>query len=170
MAAAGALFLAFIPVTSSPAAANGLFQTAIDALLAAIPGTPPVTPACTIPALSAFHIFYNFAATGAASTAGLKASREEGLDNTHARKDVNNITGLPPRLRSAHNNTMEAFPGFLVPANQTLINLLGLHDLPKSFVQHPAYIVDIAPLRSVAHFVATASVINVAWQVATGAH
>lgn len=73
---------------------------------------------------------------------------------------------------------MEMFPGFalsaalaqiLAPENQHLINLLGLHVLLKSFVYYPAYLLDIAPLRSLCHLGATASVINVAWQLAMGA-
>lgn len=94
------------------------------------------------------------------------------------RKDVNNLHGMPLRLRSAHYNTMEMFPGFALaatlaqicaPTNQKLINLLGLHVLLKAFVFYPAYLLNVAPLRSLAHLGATASVINVAWLVATGA-
>jgi uncharacterized MAPEG superfamily protein len=55
------------------------------------------------------------------------------------------------------------------PANQTIINLLGLYVLLKTFVYYPSYLLDIAPLRSLAHFGASASVINVAWKLATGA-
>lgn len=55
------------------------------------------------------------------------------------------------------------------PTNQRVINLLGLHVLLKTFVYYPCYLFDVAPLRSLAHFGATASVINVAWQLATGA-
>jgi uncharacterized MAPEG superfamily protein len=49
-----------------------------------------------------------------------------------------------------------------------LINLLGLHVLLKSFVYYPAYLLDVAPVRSLAHLGATASVINVAWLLALG--
>ncbi|KAI9050677.1 hypothetical protein LZ554_004797 [Drepanopeziza brunnea f. sp. 'monogermtubi'] len=178
MAAIGPMFLAFVPVTNYITAPNGVVQKAMESLLATIPGTASITTARTIPALSAFYIFWTFGATGAASVAGLAASRKEGLDNNHPRKDVNNLTGLPLRLRSAHYNLLEMFPGFALaaalayttaPANQNLINLLGLHVLAKSFVFYPAYLLDIAPLRSIAHITATSSVINVAWQVATGA-
>jgi hypothetical protein len=54
------------------------------------------------------------------------------------------------------------------PTDQNLINLLGLHVLLKSFVYYPAYLLDIAPVRSLAHLGATASVINVAWLLALG--
>jgi hypothetical protein len=37
--------------------------------------------------------------------------REEGFDNEHPRKHINNLDGLPLRLRSAHYALMENFPG-----------------------------------------------------------
>lgn len=79
---------------------------------------------------------------------------------------------------SAHYNILEMFPGFALaaalaqataPANEQLVSLLGLHVLLKAFVYYPAYLFDVAPLRSVAHLGATASVIGVAWKIATGA-
>lgn len=100
------------------------------------------------------------------------------LTQPDPRASVNNLSGLPLRLRSAHYNLLEMFPGFALaaalayvsaPKNQQLINLLGLHVLLKSFVFYPAYLLNVAPLRSLAHLGATASVINVAWQLATGA-
>ncbi|KAH8750643.1 hypothetical protein BGZ57DRAFT_945492 [Hyaloscypha finlandica] len=159
------------------AAVGPVFLAAIPTLLSIIPGSDSISKDRVIPALSAFYIFWTFAATGAASVGGLGASRKEGLDNNHPRKDINNLTGLPLRLRSAHYNLMEMFPGFALaaalaqvsaPTNQNLINLLGLHGLLKSFVYYPAYLLDIAPVRSLAHLGATASVINVAWLLALG--
>lgn len=88
------------------------------------------------------------------------------------------MTGLPLRLRSAHYNLMEMFPGFaltaalaqaLAPGNQQLINLLGLHVLAKTLLFYPAYLLNIAPPRSLAHMLATGSVINVAYKLALGA-
>jgi hypothetical protein len=37
--------------------------------------------------------------------------REEGFDNEHPRKHINNLDGLPLRLRSAHYALLENFPG-----------------------------------------------------------
>lgn len=88
------------------------------------------------------------------------------------------MTGLPLRLRSAHYHLMEMFPGFavaalltqvLAPNNAQLVNLLGLHVILKTLVFYPAYVMGIAVPRSMAHLVATASVINVCWQLAKGA-
>ncbi|KAL2060109.1 hypothetical protein VTL71DRAFT_9931 [Oculimacula yallundae] len=169
LAAISPMFLAFIPVTNYLTTPNGFIQKTLETLLSLIPGSENITVDRAIPALSAFYIFWTFAATGAASAAGL---------GSNPRKDVTSLRGLPLRLRSAHYNTMEMFPGFALaatlaqttaPSNQVLINLLGLHVLAKVAVYYPAYLLDIAPLRSLAHFVATSSVINVAWQVAKGA-
>jgi len=102
-----------------------------------------------------------YAFSGAGSAAGTDAGTEEGRDNNHPRKQVQNLTGLPLRLHSAHYNLMEMFPGFalsaalaqtMAPGDATLTNLLGLLNLG-------------AP-RSIAHILATASVINVALRLA----
>lgn len=88
------------------------------------------------------------------------------------------MVGLPLRLRSAHYNLMEMFPGFALaaalaqtsaPGNQQIINLLGLHVMAKVLLYYPAYLLDIAPPRSLAHMIATGSVINVAYRIALGA-
>ena len=97
---------------------------------------------------------------------------------TAPRAHVNNMFGLPLRLRSAHYNIMEMFPGFALsaalaqatcPGNQQIINLLGLHVMAKLLVHYPAYLLDIAPPRSLAHMIATGSVVNVAYRIALGA-
>lgn len=73
---------------------------------------------------------------------------------------------------------MEMFPAFalvaamsqtLAPANQQIINLLGLHVILKTLVFYPAYIANIAPVRSFSHLFAIASVINVVYKLAMGA-
>ena len=103
---------------------------------------------------------------------------EKGLDNNHPRTQRRSLKGLPLRLHSAHYNLLENFPAWAVvaalsadyaPGNQHIINLLGLHVLVKCFVYYPAYLLDIAPPRSLSHLFATASVINVAWRLAQGA-
>jgi len=81
MAAAGPVFLALVPVTTAVTAPNSFVQKAVETLLALIPGSSSIPKDRAIPALSAFYIFWTFAATGAASAAGLGASRKEGLDN-----------------------------------------------------------------------------------------
>ncbi|CZR68557.1 uncharacterized protein PAC_18456 [Phialocephala subalpina] len=119
MAAFGPVFLVFIPVTNYFTSSNGVVQKSASTLLSSIPGEIPKDR--EIAALSAFYIFWSFAATGALSAAGQGASRKEGLDNNHPRKDVNNLTGLPLRLRSAHYNLMEMFPGFALSAALTQV-------------------------------------------------
>jgi hypothetical protein len=84
MAAFGPVFLAFIPVTNYVTAPNGLVQKAIETLVSLIPGSS-IPSDRVIPALSAFYIFWTFGATGAASAAGLAASRKEGLDDKRMR-------------------------------------------------------------------------------------
>lgn len=70
------------------------------------------------------------------------------------------------------------FPGFaiaaalaqvLAPNNQQIANLLGLHVLTKVAVYYPAYLLNISMVRGLSHVVATASVVNVCWLLATGA-
>ena len=56
-------------------------QKVIEAFLAVIPGSENIIKGREIAAISALYIFWTFAATGAASSAGLGASRKEGLDN-----------------------------------------------------------------------------------------
>lgn len=89
-----------------------------------------------------------------------------------------NLAGLPLRLQSAHNNMMEMFPGFalaaalamsIAPNNQHIINLLGMHVIAKVFLYYPSYLMNIAPVRSIAHFLATGSVIAVCWKFVNGA-
>jgi hypothetical protein len=85
MAAAGPMFLAIIPVTNAVTAPNSFVQKAVENLLSVIPGSSSIPKDRVIPALSAFYIFWTFAATGAASAAGLAASKKEGLDNNRMR-------------------------------------------------------------------------------------
>jgi len=178
MAGAPAAYLAVVPLTSYMTAPGGVLQSFIEAAVRLVPGTANIPTDRVLPALSALYIFVTFCATGALSAAGQAMSRKEGFDNNHPRKHVNSLTGLPLRMRSAHYNMMEMFPGFalaaaltqtLAPGNQQLINLLGLHVLSKVFLYCPMYLLDIAPPRSIAHMLATASVINVCWKLATGA-
>lgn len=82
IAAASPLFHAAIPITNYLTSPRGFTQKAIESLLSLIPGPSSIAPDRTIPALAAFYIFWTFAATGAASAAGLGASRKEGLDNS----------------------------------------------------------------------------------------
>ena len=50
-----------------------------------------------------------------------------------------------------------------------LIAAVGAVDvLLKTLVYYPAYIFDVAAVRSLSHLASVASLINVAWSVATG--
>lgn len=167
-----------IPVTSYLTKPSGPIQKLLETGLSFIPSSALTSTSRTsIPALSAFYIFVTFAASGAASAAGQAMSRSESLDNNHPRKYVNNMDGLPLRMRSAHLNLMENFPGFavaaalaqsLAPGNQQVINLLALHVFLKCLLYYPSYLANIAPPRTLSHVLATASVINVCWRLACG--
>jgi uncharacterized MAPEG superfamily protein len=88
------------------------------------------------------------------------------------------MIGLPLRMRSAHYNLMEIFPGFalsaalaqtLAPKNQQVLKLLGLHVLLKCFAYYPFYLLKMGAPRTLSHVFATGASINVAWRLATGA-
>lgn len=105
-------------------------------------------------------------------------SREEGLDNIEPRKHIHNLEGLPLRLRSAHYGLLENFAPFalaaalaqlLAPNDRQIINLLGYHVLAKLFLYYPAYIFNVAPLRTMAHVSSIGAMINVLWRLAAGA-
>lgn len=143
-----------------------------------IPGYTPASGRA-IPALSALYIFWTFGASGALSAAGQAMARPEGLDNDHPRKHVNNLEGLPLRMRSAHYGLLENFPAFalaaalsqlLAPNNREVVNLLGFHIIAKLFVYYPCYLFGISLPRTFSHVAATAAVINVCWKLAAGAH
>lgn len=175
MAAFGPVFLAAVPMTSYITKPGGYVQTIVETTLKLVPGTIPSDR--VIPAMSAIYIFWTFAGTGAISAAGQAASRSEGLDDYEPRKYVNNLVGLPLRMRSAHYNLMEMFPGFALaaalaqttaPGNQQILNLLGLHVLLKCSVYYPCYLLNWGTPRSFSHLFATGALINVAWRLAVG--
>lgn len=104
-------------------------------------------------------------------------AREEGLDNDHPRKHINNLDGLPLRLRSAHYALLENFPGFalsaalaqvIAPNDAQIVNLLGFHVIAKLLVHYPAYLSNVALPRTFAHLSATAALVNVCWRLAAG--
>jgi uncharacterized MAPEG superfamily protein len=135
-----------------------------------------------IPALAALYTFATFGASGAFSAAGQAMSRPEGLDNNEPRRHTQDMEGMPYRLRAAHLNLMENFPGWAVAAaltasmasglgreeQEVLTGLLGFHVFLKLFIYYPAYLLNFPPPRTLAHVMATASVINVCWRIAKG--
>jgi uncharacterized MAPEG superfamily protein len=169
------LYLAAVPVTSWLTRPDGVVEKVVQTLVNLIPGDT----VRAVPALSALYVFWTFGATGAFSAAGQAMARPAGLDNSNPRQYIHKMRGLPNRLRSAHYNTLENFAGFavaaclaqtLAPTNRQILNLLGLHVLAKVFVYYPAYLLDVPPPRTLSHVLATASVINVCWRLAVGAH
>ena len=150
-----------------------------------------VSQTSKVAALSTLYIAMTYAISGANSVAGVASAQKEGRDNKYPRAQLQGLSGLPLRLHSAHYNMMEKFPGFalsgalaqtMAPGDQSLINLLALHVISKIFVyvhssidipidlelkptryrHYPAYLLNLDTPRSVAHIIATASVINVA--------
>ncbi|KAI9657233.1 MAG: hypothetical protein M1831_004422 [Alyxoria varia] len=123
-----------------------------------------------IPALSLLYLFITYAAS-----AGGKPRKHEGT-----------LTGLPLRLRSAHLNLMDTFPAYALsaalsyasltstrgnvntPAQQLIVNLLGLHVLLKVFVYLPAYYGDVFPLRGPSHVMSIGVLGAVLWRLAGG--
>ena len=177
VAAFAPVFLAAVPVTSYITKPGGYVHTLVETVLKLIPGGS-IPSDRVIPAMSVIYIFWTFAGSGAISAAGQAASRKEGLDDNEPRKFVNDMVGLPLRMRSAHYNLMEMFSGFalvaalaqaIAPKNQQVLNLLGLHVLMKCFVYYPSYLLKLGPTRSLGHVIATGSIINVAWRLALGA-
>ncbi|KAF2762529.1 hypothetical protein EJ05DRAFT_534070 [Pseudovirgaria hyperparasitica] len=172
------LYLAFIPVTNY-LASTGALESFVQGTARLIPGfSNTLTSDRTIPALSALYMFLTFGATGAVSAAGQAMSRSEGLDNNHPRQHLNDMRGLPLRMRSAHLGLLENFAGYalaaaltqsLAPGNKELINLLGLHVLLKLGVYYPAYLLNIGPPRTFAHVIATSSIVSALWKLAAGA-
>ncbi|MCJ1447716.1 MAG: hypothetical protein MMC23_008227 [Stictis urceolatum] len=179
MGAFSLAFLGAVPVTTYLTKPGGAFESVLQAYLRVLlPGAATVSSDRLIPAMTAVYAFFTFAATGAFSAAGVAAAHEEGMDMNSPRSQVNNLRGLPLRLRSAHYNLMEMFPGFAVtaalaqaiaPGNQQLINLLGLHVVSKTTLYYGSYLLNIAPTRTLAHVLATGSIINVAYLLAMGA-
>ncbi|KAK5114375.1 hypothetical protein LTR62_002628 [Meristemomyces frigidus] len=181
LAAFGGIFIAAVPLTSWLAQRNGLLEGAVNgvchsvAWLGSAGSTSRVAQTGKIAALSTLYIAMTYAFSGAGSAAGKAASSEQGLDPNHPRQQINELQGLPLRLYSAHANLMEMFGGFgltaaltaaIAPTDQTLINLLGLHVISKCFIYYPAYLMKVSIPRTVAHVLATASVINVALTLA----
>jgi len=111
--AAAPMYLALVPLTSYLTTPNSICQSLTHAVIKLLPGVgvSSITSGRAIPALSALYLFWTFGASGAASAAGQAMGREEGFDNDHPRKHVNELSGLPLRLRSAHYALMENFPG-----------------------------------------------------------
>ena len=105
-------------------------------------------------------------------------SREEGLDPNHPRKHINNMDGLPLRMRSAHYGLVENFPAFalaaalaqiLAPNNREIINLLGYHVIAKLLIYYPVYLLNIGPPRTFAHVSSISALVGVCWRLASGA-
>nr|OQO13203.1 hypothetical protein B0A51_16275 [Rachicladosporium sp. CCFEE 5018] len=181
MAAFGGVFLAAIPLTSWISSPGGVLEKAVNGVchsvvyLGTAGRTSAIAQTSKIAALSTLYVAMTYAISGAGSAAGIAAGNEDGRDNKEPRKQVANLRGLPLRLHSAHYNMMEMFPGFaigaalsaaLAPTDQGLVNLLGLHVLAKVFVHYPAYLLGYDQPRTLAHIIATASVINVSLRLA----
>lgn len=84
-----------------------------------------------------------FAFGGAFSAAAIDSGVEGGRNNLAPRKQIPLLEGLPLRLNSLAQHTIENFPSFalaaaltqsIAPRDTELINLLGLHVLTKCLV------------------------------------
>jgi uncharacterized MAPEG superfamily protein len=171
-----AAYLIGVPITSFITKPDSILQSLVQGVCKLIPGG--VANGRTIPALSALYIFMTFGASGAFSAAGQAMGRKEGLDDNNPRKYVQELEGLPLRLRSAHYGLLENFAGFalaaslaqsLAPRDQQITNLLGLHVLLKVFLYYGSYLGNIPPPRTLSHVLATSAVMNVCYRLAGGA-
>ncbi|CZT23341.1 uncharacterized protein RCC_09054 [Ramularia collo-cygni] len=180
MAAAGPVFLAAIPVTSWITQPGGLLEKVINGLIggvglfASAGASSSVAQGGKIAALAALYASVTFAISGATSVAGQAAGNPQPYDNKHPRANINNLTGLPLRLYSAHHQLIEHFPGWAIaaalaqaiaPGDQHIINLLGLHVIAKVLVFFPAYVMNVDAPRSLGHLAATSSMLNVLFQL-----
>ena len=171
-----AAYLVGVPITSFITKPDSILQSLVQGVCKLVPGG--VAAGRTIPALSALYIFMTFGASGAFSAAGQAMGRKEGLDDNEPRKFVQDLTGMPYRLRSAHYGLLENFSGFalaaglaqaLAPRDQQITNLLGLHVLLKVIVYYGSYLGNIPPPRTLSHVLATSAVMNVCYRLANGA-
>ncbi|PPJ57850.1 hypothetical protein CBER1_00091 [Cercospora berteroae] len=177
----GGLFLAAIPLTSWITQPNSLVEKAVNGVVSTVGflssagSTSAIPQSGKIAALAGLYVTVTYALSGAGSAAASAAGIKGGRDNDHPRAQVKDLRGLPLRLYSAHYNLMEMFPGFAIsaalaqamaPGDQTLINLLGLHVIAKCFVHYPCYVFNLGTPRTLAHVIATSSVINVALRLA----
>lgn len=128
-----------------------------------------------IPAMTALYLFWTYGVSSAFSVVGQAISRREGFDFNHPRRHINSLTGLPLRLKSAHDALMGNFVGFAVAAslsqvlaadNPQIVNLLGLHVLMRIFIYYPSYVLNIPPLRTLSHVLSISAIIQVCLRLA----
>lgn len=171
-------YLGFLPV-SSYAAHTEILHKVIERVAGLVPGFSASASSSSriIPALSAIYVFWTFGASGALSAAGQGMSRKAEFDNNHPRQHLHGMTGLPLRMYSAHYNLVENFAPWalaaaltqvLAPGDRELTGLLGYSAIAKLLFFYPAYLLNIAPVRSLAHLNANAAIINVCWRLALG--
>lgn len=81
-----------------------------------------------------------YAFGSALSATAIDIGTENGRSNEAPRKQVPSLVGLPDRLFASTQHTLEHFGGFalvaglaqaIAPADQSIINLLGLHVITK---------------------------------------
>lgn len=59
-----------------------------------------------------------------------------------------------------------ALSQIIAPNDAQIVNLLGLHVMSKLLIFYPAYLSNVAMVRSLSHVGATAALINVCWRLA----
>lgn len=138
-----------VPLTSIIARRNGLLETLVNilcksvVLISSAGRVTQVSQTSKIAAMSCFYLTVAYGFTSANAAAGSEAGHVEGRDNLSPRLQNHKLRGLPLRLQSAHQHMLEIFPLFaigaaltqvMVPGDQGLINLLGLHVLTRVFL------------------------------------
>ena len=106
-----------IPITTFLTRPAGFLEKTITTLVNLTPGLTSAVQVQTIPALTAFYVFFTFAFANSFSRPSLPTSSPGGLAGGKNPRDRHSqLDDLLLRLNSAYSHLMEKFAGFAVAA------------------------------------------------------